>query len=216
MVTYHWGVDSSQNVTQELYNAVRQKYGKPDYWGRYLTRVEGAAEGLTKDEIQLLHHNGTKLMPIYNDFKRAIGENHAKVVAMNAAYQAKRLGISKGTPIFVNIDRSFEVDSTWIRGYVDYLYNTDYKPGFYYYPSEGKFSEAYCEAVDQDKKVAVQAILWSAEPEIGLTKAKDAPPFKPVMPDCDANVWAWQYGRDAEDLRVDTNLIDPRVLDMLY
>lgn len=32
MVHYHWGVDSSQNVTQQLYNAVRQTYGKPDFW----------------------------------------------------------------------------------------------------------------------------------------------------------------------------------------
>ncbi|MCP1144757.1 glycoside hydrolase domain-containing protein [Lysinibacillus endophyticus] len=215
MVHYHWGVDSSQNVTQQLYNAVRQTYGKPDFWGRYLTRVEGASEGLTNDEIRLILQNGTKLMPIYNDFKRAVGENHAKVVAMNAAYQAKRLGIKKGAPIFAYIDRSIEVDSDWIRGYVDYLYNTNYKPGFYYYPSEGKFVESYCEAIERDKRVANQSILWSAEPEVGLTTAKDAPPFKPIEPNCDANVWAWQYGRDTENLHINTNLIDPRILDML-
>ncbi|TSI09679.1 glycoside hydrolase domain-containing protein [Lysinibacillus sp. BW-2-10] len=216
MVSYHWGVDSSQSVTKELYNAVLQSYGKPEYWGRYLTRVEGASEGLTKEEIQLLHSNGIKVMPIYNDFSRAVGEAHAKVVAMNATYQAKRLGIKKGTPIFANVERFFEIDSHWIRGYVDYLFNTDYKPGFYHDPTEGGFNEAYCEAAAQDKKVGVQTILWSAEPEHGVTKAKDAPDFTPTFPNCEANVWAWQYGRDAGDIPINTNLIDGRVLNMLY
>lgn len=216
MVTYYWGVDSSQPVTKELYNSVLNSYGKPEFWGRYLTRVEGSTAGLTKAELNLLHNSNTKLLPIYNDFRRAVGESHAKVVAMNAAYHAKRLGVRKGTPIFANIERFFDVDSAWIRGYVDYLFNTDYKPGFYYDPTEGGFSEAFCEAANQDKRVANQAVLWSAEPQLGVTKEKDAPKFEPITPDCDANVWAWQYGRDASDLPIDTNLADSRLFSMLH
>lgn len=215
MVTYHWGVDSSQPVTRELYNSVLTNYGKPEFWGRYLTRVEGSSEGLTKEEINLLNNSGTKLLPIYNDFRRAVGESHAKVVAMNAAYHAKRLGIKKGTPIFANIGNSSEVDSAWIRGYVDYLFNTDYKPGFYHNPSEGGFVEAYCEAVNLDKRVANQVVLWSAEPESGATAEKDAPKFEPAEPECEANTWAWQYGHAEGDFPIDTNLVDSRLLTML-
>ncbi len=215
MVTYHWGVDSSQAVTRELYNSVTNDYGKPEFWGRYLTTVQGTSQGLTREEIQLLHNSGTKLLPIFNDFRRAVGANHAKVVAMNAAYHAKRLGIRKGTPIFVSIGSSFDVDGAWIKGYIDYLFNTDYKPGFYHNPTEGEFAEAFCEAVNQDKRVANQAVLWSSAPEIGVTKAKDAPKFEPDIPDCEANVWAWQYGRNANDLPIDTNLVDSRLFTML-
>ncbi|MEK9198304.1 glycoside hydrolase domain-containing protein [Ureibacillus sp. 179-F W5.1 NHS] len=215
MVNYHWGVDSSQPVTNELYNSVLSTFGKPEFWGRYLTRVEGSVEGLTEEEIELLHNNGTKLLPIYNDFRQAVGESHAKVVGMNVAYQAKRLGLKKGTMIFASME-NVEVDSRWIKGYIDYLYNTDYKPGFYYNPTEGKFEEAYCEAVDQDPRVANQAVLWSSEPHIGVTNEKDAPKFEPTTPNCDANVWAWQYGRDTEELAINTNLIDSRLLPMLY
>lgn len=218
MATYHWGVDSSQTVTSDLYNCVLNNYGKPEYWGRYLTKVEGASEGLTKEEIQFLHTNGIKVLPIYNDFRRAVGEAQGKVVAMNAAYHAKRLGIRKGTPIFANVERFFDVDPAWIKGYVDYLYNTDYKPGMYYDPSEGNFATAYCEAANADKRVADQVILWSAEPDLGVTNAKDAPPFNPTMPECESNsnVWAWQYGRDSETCPIDTNLIENRLLEMLY
>jgi hypothetical protein len=216
MVSYHWGVDSSQTVTKELYNAVLTTYGKPEYWGRYLSRVNGATEGLTKEEIELLHSNGTKLLPIYNDFRRAVGESHAKVVAMNATYHAKRLGIKKGTIIFANVERFFDVDSAWIKGYVDYLYNTDYKPGFYHDPTEGNFEKSYCEAVSQSSRVANQAVLWSTEPNLGVTKEDEAPQFNPVTPTCEANVWLWQYGRDAGDLAINTNLMDSRLLPLLY
>lgn len=215
MVTYHWGVDSSQSVTRELYNAVLNNYGKPEFWGRYITTVGGAAEGLTREEISLLHSNGSKLLPIFSYFRRAVGESHAKVVAMNASYHAKRLGIRKGTPIFASIGPSIDVDSSWIKGYVDYLFNTDYKPGFYHDPTEGDFAEAYCEAASQDRRVANQAVLWSAKPQLGVTKANDAPKFEPITPDCDANVWAWQYGRDDSDLPIDTNLVDSRLFTML-
>lgn len=215
MVTYHWGVDSSQNVTEELYNCVLQNYGKPEFWGRYLTKVEGASEALTKEEIELLHHNGIKLLPIYNNFHSAVGGSEGRVIAMYASYYAKKLGIKKGTPIFANIERFFNVDSAWIRGYVDYLYNSDYKPGFYHDPTEGNFTNAYCEAVAQDSKVADQAVLWSAEPSPGVTKENLAPKFNPLTPSCTANVWAWQYGRDSSKCAIDTNIIDSRLFKML-
>ena len=51
MVTYHWGVDSSQKVTTDLYNCVLNNYGKPEFWGRYLTRVEGASDGLIAKKL---------------------------------------------------------------------------------------------------------------------------------------------------------------------
>lgn len=216
MVTYHWGVDSSQNVTKELYDCVLNNYGKPSFWGRYLTRVQGASEGLSRAEINLLHNSGTKLLPIYNDFRRAIGENQGRVVAMTAVYHAGRLGIKKGTPIFANIEKFFEVDSDWITGYVNYLYNTDYKPGFYHDPTFGNFAQSFCEAANRNPRVREQAILWSAEPETGVTKLTDAPKFNPTKVPCDANVWAWQYGRDSKTCPIDTNLIDERLFDMLY
>jgi hypothetical protein len=213
---YIWGVDSSTNVTKDLYDCVLNNYGKPEFWGRYLTTVPNASEGLTQEEINLLHTSGTRVLPIYNKFTQAIGTRQGKVIAQNAAYHAKRLGFPKETMLFANVERFFDVDESWIRGYVDAMYQTDYKPGFYHDPETGNFGKAYCTAVKNSKRVAEQAVLWSAEPDPGATKRRDAPPFNPSKPSCSANVWGWQYGRDARACPIDTNLVDERMFNMMW
>jgi len=60
IVSVVWGVVCSEEVTEELYNCVLENFGKPQFWGRYLTTVAGASEGLTRTEIDLLHNSGTK------------------------------------------------------------------------------------------------------------------------------------------------------------
>ncbi|MFB1050136.1 glycoside hydrolase domain-containing protein [Paraliobacillus sp. JSM ZJ581] len=215
-MTYLWGVDSAATVTSDLYNCVLNNYGKPEYWGRYLTRVEGAAEGLTKEEVNLLHNSGTKILPIYSNFSSATGSRKGRTVAQNAVFHAKRLGIPKGTILFANVENFFDVNANWISSYVDTLYHTDYKPGFYHDPIEGNFSKAYCQAIKQNNAVEVQAVLWSAEPESGISKRIEAPTFAPRKPSCKANVWGWQYGRDAKTCPIDTNLIDQRLYRMLW
>ncbi|KUP05016.1 hypothetical protein Q73_14365 [Bacillus coahuilensis m2-6] len=214
-MAYYWGVDSASAVTKERYNCVLTNYGKPLYWGRYLTTVQNASDGLTKGEIELLRNSETKVLPIYNNFRKAVGYREGRVVAQNASFHAKRLGFRKGTPLFANVEKFFEVDADWLRGYVDYLYGSDYKPGFYHDPVNGDFAAAYCKAAAEDPRVADQSILWSAEPEPGATKRRNAPRYKPVKPNCRANVWGWQYGRDATTCPIDTNLIDGRLYEML-
>lgn len=210
-----WGVDSAAIVTKELYDCVLNNYGKPDYWGRYLKTV-GPSEGLTKEEIQLLHSSDTRVLPIYNDFTKAIGYRPGKVVAQNAIFNARRLGFPKNKMLFASIEKLFDVDEAWIRGYVDAMYTSDYKPGLYADPVNGDFSKAYCEAVKKNESVAVQTVVWSAEPEVGVSKERNKPPFKPATPSCDTNVWGWQYGRNASSCPIDTNLINNKLYDMLW
>lgn len=215
-MAYVWGVDSSQEVTEKFYNCVLKNYGKPNFWGRYLTTVPNASEGLTSEEILFLHNSGTKILPIYNKFQEALGYRNGKVTAQNAVFHARRLGIPKGKLLFANVEKFFKVDEAWIRGYVDAIYPTGYKPGFYHDPETGEFTKSYCKAVGKSERVANQVVLWSAKPEAGATKAREAPKFHPNMPSCKANVWAWQYGRDAKACPIDTNLVDQRVYDMLW
>jgi hypothetical protein len=215
-MAYIWGVDSSTNATKTVYDCVLTNFGKPDFWGRYLVTVPGASEGLTQEEIELLHNSGTKVLPIYNKFTEARGYRQGRVIAQNAAFHAKRLGAPKGVMLFANVERFFEVDESWIRGYVDAMYSTDYKLGFYADPVQGNFSRAYCQAVENNPRVAQQAVIWSAEPEPGPTPRREAPTFNPAKPPCNANVWGWQYGRDAVTCPIDTNLIDERLYNMLW
>lgn len=216
MTKYIWGVDSSINVTNELYQCVLQNYGLPSFWGRYLTRVPNASEGLTKEEISFIKSKGIKIVPIYNNFRRAIGIGPGRTAAANAIFHAKRLGAPKGTVIFANIEKFFEVDAEWIIAWVEKIYLSGYRTGFYHYPVTGHFNKAFCEAVQINEKVKNQSVLWSAEPELGATTEKKAPNFLPTAPVCKKDVWIWQYGRDAKQCAIDTNLADQRIFSYLW
>lgn len=211
-----WGVDSAVQVNEEMYDCVLNRFGKPEYWGRYLVTVPNAADGLTRDEISLIRSNGTKILPIYSNFKSAIGDRQARTVANNMVYQAKRLGIPKGKILFANIERYFAVDAAWITTYINSMNNSDYKAGIYFDSLEKNFQLGYCEAISNNTNLANQVVLWSARPETGISKALNAPRFRPAKPPCQANVWGWQYGRDAKACPIDTNLINQRLFDLLW
>lgn len=216
MNKYLWGVDSAQKVSDEVYNCVIDNYGTPKYWGRYLTTIKNVNDGLTIEEIKYLQNKGIKVLPIYNNFKSAVGYKNGQVVARNAIFNAQRLGFPKGTFIFVDIESDYNIDGAWISGLVDTFYTSNYRPGMYSYPQTGQFSSAYCEAVKNNEKVEQQTVLWSAEPEIGIKTEEEIPKFNPASPPCNNNVWAWQYGRDSEVCPIDTNLIDQRIYNNLW
>ncbi|MDE5412718.1 glycoside hydrolase domain-containing protein [Alkalihalobacterium chitinilyticum] len=212
-----WGVDSAAAVTPALYDCVLENFGKPEYWGRYLTTIPNVSDGLTSEEIQRLRGNGIRVMPIYNEFLEAVGYRTGEITAANAIFHARRLGFPTRVRIFANIENFFDVDEAWIRGWVDAFYPSGYKPGFYHDPLEGPFSDAYCTAVENSERVKVQSVLWSAEPEPGTTTKQNRPQrFTPAKPPCEANVWAWQYGRDAEECPIDTVLADRRLYDDMW
>ncbi|GAE33056.1 glycoside hydrolase domain-containing protein [Halalkalibacter akibai] len=213
----NWGVDSAAAVTETLHQCVRDNFGRPDFWGRYLSTIPNVSDGLTLEEIRFIHDNGMKVMPIFNNFREAVGARAGAVAARNAIFKARQLGIPEGTFIFANVERFFLVDSAWIIAWVETMYNSPYRPGIYADPDEGPFNEAYCAAHAANNLVGEQAVIWSAEPELGTTTKQKAPKrFIPSRPDCDANVWAWQYGRDAEECPIDTVLMENRLYQNLF
>jgi hypothetical protein len=216
MLAYFWGVDSSTPVTSELYGCVLTHFGKPSFWGRYLVTVPGASEGLTNEEITLLHNSGIKILPIFNKFTTTTGYQKGSVTAQNAIYYARRLKVPHGVPIFSNIEKLYDVDAAWIRGWYDALYKSPYVPGYYFDSKRGNFMEAFDQASSEEKKVKTHSILWSAQPETGVTKVNYAPTFHPVAPSYGGNVWGWQYGRDAKACPVDTNLVTSQLFTKLW
>ncbi|HEU5138427.1 MAG TPA: glycoside hydrolase domain-containing protein [Bacillales bacterium] len=210
-----WGVDSAEKVTSNLYNCVVDHYGTPRYWGRYLQTIVDETVGMTKQEIQFLHEKGIKIIPIFM-FDRATGYRHGRVIAHNALAQARRLGVPKGTYVFANIEKDDDVDEAWIRGWVDAMFPSGYRPGLYCNPDQRDFNRAYCEAVRNNDKVADQTVIWSRRPTPGVTKKRNAPNYNPAKPSCSANVWLWQYGRTAPECRINTDLADARLLKNLF
>ncbi|MFS8630320.1 MAG: hypothetical protein LOD92_04015, partial [Bacillales bacterium] len=107
---FYWGVDSAEKVTKETYDCVLYNFGKPLFWGRYLSPIPGKVAGLTRDEAELLHNSGTKVLPIFSNFSRATGYRNGRVIAQNCVFHARRLGIPKGKIIFANLEKDFEID----------------------------------------------------------------------------------------------------------
>lgn len=215
-MNYFWGVDSAASVDKALYDCVLKHFGKPLYWGRYLVTAPNAAEGLTREEIALIRNSGTKIMPIYSNFKSATGERQGRTVANNMTFLAKKLSIPRGKILFANIERYFAVDASWITAYINTMYNSDYKAGIYFDSLEKNFQIGYYEAISKNKNLANNVVLLSARPEAGISKANNAPRFRPAKPPCQANVWGWQYGRNAKECPIDTNLINQRLFDLLW
>lgn len=212
-----WGVDSAARINESFFQCVVQNFGYPVFWGRFLTTVPNVSDGLTVEEIQLIRDRGVKIWVIYNEFTDAVGYRKGQVAATNAIYQARRLGIPTGIMISANLEK--QIDEAWIRAWVDTFYPSGYRPGLYGDPTEGDFSSAYCQAAENNPKVAEQAIIWSNRPRPGVTKRVNAPTeFRPSNPPCQNNTWGWQYGWDdpACDVPIDTNLADRRVIQYLW
>ncbi|WP_088104263.1 glycoside hydrolase domain-containing protein [Halalkalibacter urbisdiaboli] len=208
MATINWGVDSAAAVTEGLYQCVVDNFGQPDFWGRYLREIPNVNDGLTPEEVQFIRNRGMKILPIYNNFTEALGTRAGTVSARNAIFHARRLNIENGSFIFANIEHFFDVDADWMIAWVETLYNSPYRPGFYGDPDKGSFNQSYCEAVSRNRRVFEQSVIWSAEPEPGPSPKFRIPRYNPSRPNCDANVWAWQYGRDADECPIDTVLME--------
>lgn len=215
MAILNWGVDSAARVTEELYKCVVNNFGQPDFWGRYLSQIANVSDALTVEEVRFIQDKGMKLLPIYNNFTQATGARGGSVAARNAIFKARSLGIAEGSFLFANVENFFEVDADWIIAWVDAFFESPYRPGFYGDPDEGTFNEAYCQAVAASNRVRQQAVIWSAEPEPGVTTKRRFPIYAPSRPDCAANVWAWQYGRDADACPIDTVLMEQQLYETL-
>lgn len=211
-----WGVDSAQNVTEELVECVKRNFGYPKFWGRYLFRVQNFSEGLTREEISFIHSKGIKLLPIYNASREAEGYAEGRAAARDAICKAQSLCIPKGTLLIADIEPFFLVDGPWILGWTEVLYACGYKSGIYNAPLVGNFSQAFCDAVKANKRVKTLTALWSAQPEVDPTGPCNPPRYQPALPTCGGNGCAWQYSRDVPECPVDLDLACPKFVELLW
>lgn len=211
-----WGVDSASKLDQAFFQCVVDNYGKPSVFGRYLETKEGVSSGLTKEEVALLHQQGVKIIPIYNHFTNATTYENGAVEAKMAIAFAQELGIPERVAIFADIEPGYPVDEGFIRGWVETMLGSAYKPGIYgVFTNESELNAAFQAAMANNANVQNQTIIWSSNPDQGVTAQANAPQFKPGAP-ANINVSIWQYGIDGKTCNIDTNLIQSNVLESLW
>ncbi|MBO0958812.1 DUF1906 domain-containing protein [Neobacillus sp. MM2021_6] len=214
--TIVWGIDTASKIDQAFLQCVKDNYGEPAVIGRYLETKEGISMGLTKEEATLLHEQGAKILPIFNHFTDATGYENGAAEAKEAVSYAQKIGIPEGVALFADIEPKYPVDEAFIRGWVEPLMESPYKPGIYgVLTPESKLSAAYQSAVSKNKQVQDQTILWSSNPDPGVTPKDQAPAYAPGAPE-NVNISIWQYGIDGKTCNIDTNLIQSSVLESLW
>lgn len=211
-----WGVDTASPLDQAFLQCVVDNYGMPTVFGRYLETKEGVSTGLTPEEVELLHQQGIKIIPIYNHFTNATTYEGGAQEAQAAIAYAQQIGIPEGKAIFADIEPTYPVDEAFIRGWVETLQGSPYKPGIYgVFTNESALTTAYQAAIAANQNIQSQTIIWSSNPDPGVTPQANAPEFQPGAPE-NVPVSIWQYGIDGETCNIDTNLIQSNILDFLW
>ena len=204
-----WGVDSCRALTSGassdglLYAQVYDYYGKPDFWGRYLTSTYNCP-GISSTEIAAAANRHMGILPIYDDYDCSAvhGYDSALRYANEASAAAANLGIPQGTGLAVDIEPpgpycpgAANVDAGFITGWYDGITLANYAPLYYGNGTAGsEFGSAWCRAATDRPEIAANSYLWSFEPSLlgRFTKAR-SPEYWPEVPGCPANVAAWQY-----------------------
>lgn len=211
--TIYWGVDSASYTDEDLLQCVQDNFGQADVWGRYLGDIEGVSQGLDSDEVSLLHENDTHILVIYNHFSEATGYDNGVSEAEKAIADAADLDIPKGVAIFGDIEPSYPVDSAFLEGWYDTFVSSDYEAALYgVFNEKSHLLEAY-KATKQP--VQENTVVWTAYPQKEITTKEKAPDYNPQGPD-DALLYGWQYGMEAEQCHIDTNLFHEEILDYLW
>lgn len=211
-----WGVDSASLTTSEMLACVRENFGEPKVWGRYLGEKEGVSAGITPEEVELLHSNDIKILPIWNHFNDATGYENGKSEAEQAVKKAEELGIPEGVAIFADIEPDYPVDSEFIKGWFEVVSSSPYESGIYgIFDGEKELTAAFNEAVKNNGSILEETYIWTAAPSPGITAQSKAPAYKPDAPK-NSVVGGWQYGIDAQSCNIDTNLFSGKILEVLW
>lgn len=211
-----WGVDSASLTTDYLLACVRENFGNPEIWGRYLGEKEGVSSGLTNEEVDLLHSNNIKILVIWNHFADATGFENGQSEAKEAIQLANTLGIPEGVAIFADIEPNYPVDSEFIRGWYEIMNDSKYVPGIYGIFDEGKsLNRAFNQAAENNPEILANTYIWTAAPNNGITTEANAPEYQPNAP-ANTKIGGWQYGIDAEACNIDTNLFSSKIMDILW
>jgi len=214
--SFYWGVDSASYTTNQSLTCVKKEFGTPEIWGRYLGSKEDVSKGITKKEAALLHSKKMRILLINNQFVSATGYKNGVKQAQVGVKLAKGLDVPKGVVIFADIEPTYEVDAEFIKGYYDEMKKQGFITGIYgVFDNEQDLSKAYKQAEKEHQRLGKETILWTAFPQRGITTKTNAPEFSAGGPS-KSKLLGWQYGLDATECNIDTNIFKGELIKYLW
>lgn len=166
--------------------------GSPMYGDDIFGDKKNVSAGLTKEEAAFLQSKGTQVLLIYNQFTDATGYQNGVNQANLAIQLAIELGVPEKVYIFADIEQNYPVDMDFILGWSYTLWSSPYHPGIYGNVVEGeKITTALNGAIEKEGAIKEKVIIWTNQPQIGVTTQKQAPPFEPATPTASPNVLVW-------------------------
>jgi hypothetical protein len=200
-----WGVDSCRSILA-IFSQTVARFGKPDFWGRYLTNT--VCPGIGADEVAAAAREHIGLLPIYNDYNcsNVSGHQTGLEYAAVAVNTAKNLGIPKGRVLAIDIEPAgaacpgaANVDGGFIQGWFEGVFGAGYAPTYYGNGTAGsEFASAWCAAVAATPVVAEQSYLWSFQPSLmGSFTKGNSTAYNPYHTGCPSHTTAWQYQIDS-------------------
>ncbi|MCK0472322.1 glycoside hydrolase domain-containing protein [Halalkalibacter sp. APA_J-10(15)] len=211
-----WGVDSASLTTEDMLSCVRENFGDPKVWARYLGDKDGVSYGLTHEEVEFLHENDIDIMVIWNHFTDATGYEKGQSEATAAIEMAREFDIPEGVAIFANVEPIYPIDADFLLGWYDVMEESEYESGVYgiFHPDRELYT-AYETAAEENTSLLENNYVWTSSPNIGITTEENAPEYDPEAPE-GSLIAGWQYGIDAQTCNIDTNHFDSNVFDALW
>ncbi len=207
-----WGIDSADTADAALLGLVKQRAAHPAFWGRYLSSF-----ALTKEEVAFIHGAGIAILPIWNgvDANTVRGTyNQGYLEGESAAHILRSLEAPKGTGLVIDIEASFDPNPEFLWGFCRSCFVGGCVPIVYCAPNSP--SAGLHTFAAKMASAPERPYVWSATPEVNSgTGPAMAPKWEPntLKP---LKTVIWQYRESAIGSRVDEDLMDSAISDLLW
>lgn len=208
-----------KNNISEFEWVVRNKI-YPNFYGRYIN----GDNCLTKEEIDFIHRKGCKIAVIYYDNGIKHTGEQGVSIAEKAIIQAKRLYVSKGTTIFLEIGENDTTSRDFMREYAKSLISVGYTPGFKANTdARYGFDREFSRGMQTDRGVFEQCLIWAVSPTIreynSITTSHLIHPdnWLPYTPSAirRSEIAIWQYGVNCHPIEDENGKIITFNLDLV-
>ena len=196
------------NLTQFEWVVRNKMY--PLFWGRNIT----GQNAITKEEVSFIHRQGCKIVLICNDDDKMLTEEQGAAFGESIVCLIAKIGVPVNTAIFMEIDETKEVYTSYMCGFAKTLLFHGLIPGFKA-NTDAKFSfdREYSRGMRIEPETFNKILIWAVSPtleeydRITTTHLIQPDYWEPFAPSgiTRNDIAIWQYGKECHPIRDNFN-----------